>query len=332
MKSEGIIFPEPNEVSFGEVEVADPEPGDAVVRVTHTILSTGTDTRTLRGGQVPPDQFPLVPSYSSVGIVEEVLGDGAHVRKGDRVFAGGVKALVGITRCWGAQVRHCVKPARELVKLDDRQPLDCYAFAKVGAIALHGVRRSLAEPGDSVLVMGQGLIGQLHARIQAAFGQDLIVADLLPGRLQKSLAGGAQRAVNVREEDLTAVIAESWPGGPQVAVEATARQEGIDQCADLLRGRAWGGDDRMPMLVLQATYVDRISFDPTQFFMKEYVVVSPRDNDRRDLVGAACMIGAGALRVSDLITLRSAPQDAAEAFEGLLANPNDHFTVVFEWE
>ena len=329
MKTQAIIFPEPNKITFGEVEMPDPEPGDVVVRTTHTLLSTGTDTRTLRGGQWP--NFPLVPSYSALGVVEETNGDCGRVREGDLVFHGTPKALTGINRCWGAQVARAVRPAAGMLPLDERRSPEEYAFTKVAAIALHGVRRSMSRPGDSVVVIGQGLIGQLHARIQAAFGRHVLAVDILPWRLERSAAGGIMRTVNAKEEDVAAAVREVWPDGPQVAVEATARQEGIDQCIGMLRERAWGGDDRMPMLLLQASYPGRLEFDARAFFMKEFIAISSRDTDPRDLAGAACMIGAGGLRVDDLITLKAPPQKAAETFEELLNHPDRHLTALFEW-
>ena len=86
MKTNAIIFPAPNKITFGEVEMPDPVDGDVVVRTLVTALSTGTDTRTLRGGQTP--DFPLVPSYSALGVVEEVHGDCGVLREGDLVFSG----------------------------------------------------------------------------------------------------------------------------------------------------------------------------------------------------------------------------------------------------
>ncbi len=329
MKTEAIIFPEPNVVDYGPVEVADPEPGDVVVRTTHTVLSTGTDTRTLRGGQSP--EFPLVPGYSSVGVVEEALGETGSVREGDLVFAGAPKALIGITKCWGAQVRHCVKPASGVQRLDERRPPEEYAFLKVVGIALHGVRRSLSLPGDRVVVIGQGLIGQLHARIQAARGCRVVASDILPWRLERSVAGGVERAVNAREEDVEAAVRQMWPDGAQVAVEASARQEGLDLCAELLRERRWNSDDRMPVLVIQASFMGRIELNCRTLFGKEYLLLNTRDTDPRDHEGAARMIGAGALDVSDLITLRARPRDAARAFEEMLEHPERHFTCVFDW-
>jgi len=332
MKSEGIIFSGPGQIEFGEVEVADPEDGDAVVRTIATVVSTGTDTRVLRGG-LEAKTYPLVPGYSSVGVVERIVGDPrAPVGEGDLVFAGSPRGLVGIGRVWGAQVRHCVKPASSLVVLDERNSPEEYAFSKVAAIALHGVRRSGSLPGDRVVVIGQGLIGLLHGRIQAAWGRVVAVADLLPWRLERARAGGVAYAIDSVEQHVVSAVREIWPEGVPVAVEASASQPGINDCVELLRERTWNSDERMPVLMLQGTYPEPIRIDAMTLFRKEYVLINSRDNDPRDLVAAARMIGSGALRVDDLITLRSAPQDAATAFQELLDHPERHLTIVFNWE
>jgi 3-hydroxyethyl bacteriochlorophyllide a dehydrogenase len=330
MKAEAIIFPEANKVAYGPVELLEPEPGEALVRTLVTIVSTGTDTRTLRGNQTG-GKFPLVPGYSSLGVVEEVRGE-ANVEPGDLVFAGGGKGFADVNRCWAAQCSYVVAPLGGLLPLDDRRSPAEYGFCKVAAIALHGVRRSFSGPADRVLVIGLGLIGQLHARIQAAMGREVIAADILPGRIERAVAAGVMRGVNAAEEELAEVVAGIWPDGPQVAVEATARQEGLDQCMALLRKRAWGGDDRMPVLVVQSSFVGRISFAYDAVFGAECLIVPTRDQDPRDLAAAAQMIGAGSLRVDDLITLRTRPQEAPAAFQELLEHPEKHVTIVFEWE
>jgi threonine dehydrogenase-like Zn-dependent dehydrogenase len=64
---------------------------------------------------------------------------------------------------------------------------------------------------------------------------------------------------------------------------------------------------------------------------REETLQSEPHLEPRDLVGAVEMIGNGAPRVDDLITLRARPNDAAEAFQELLAHPERHMTIVFEW-
>ncbi|MFO8006978.1 MAG: hypothetical protein R6V05_04495 [Candidatus Brocadiia bacterium] len=331
MQTEAIVFADRGEVTFQTVEVCDPQPGDAVVRTLATLVSTGTDTRTLRGKQTG-GQFPLVPGYSAVGVVEEALGDSDHLTPGDVVWSGSPRELIGIRSCWGAQVGVCVREADSFQLLDGRRPAAEYAFTKVAAIALHGVRRSAARPNDPVAIVGQGLIGQLHARIQVLMGKDVIVSDVLPWRLERSEEGGVARTVNATEEDLSEVVRQCWPQGVPVAVEASARQEGLDQCIGLLRQPAWGSDEPMPVLVIQSSFPGAIEFDYGEIFSKEVLIVPSRDCVRRDMRAAARMIGDGILRVDDLVTMRRSPEEAPEAFEELLNHPERHFTCVFEWD
>jgi 2-desacetyl-2-hydroxyethyl bacteriochlorophyllide A dehydrogenase len=331
MRTEAIIFPEADRITFGAVELPEPQPGDLLVRTTVSLVSTGTETRVLHGGQ-DGAAFPLVPGYSSLGVVEKTFGDTGGVAAGDLVDYGSPRELIGCHRVWGGHARHAVVAARSVHPLDERRSPAEYAFATVASVAVHGVRRTFSEPGDGVLVVGQGLIGQLHARVQVALGRQVAVVDILPWRLERSLAGGVARAINAREEDPAAAVHALWPQGPQVAVEATARPEGLRLCEELLRGRAWGGDDRMPVLAIQSSFVGRIDVDANTFFMKEYILISPRSVDPRDHAAALSMIGAGALPVADLITLRADPRQAAGAYDQLLKHPERHLTCVFEWE
>ena len=331
MKTEAIIFPEADRITFGTVEQPDPGPGDLLVRTTVSLVSTGTETRVLHGKQEGGD-FPLVPGYCSLGVVEKTFGEAGGVAEGDLVSYGSPKDIIGCHKVWGGHVRHAVVAARSVRRLDGRRSPAEYAFAVVAAVAMHGVRRTFSEPGDSVLVVGQGLIGQLHARVQTAFGRQVAVVDVLPWRLERALAGGAVRAINAKEEDVPAAVHALWPDGPQVAVEATARPEGLRLCEELLRGRAWGGDDRMPVLAVQSSFVGNIDVDARTLFMKEYLFISPRSTDARDHVAVLAMIGSGTLPVADLITLRADPRDAASAYRELLAHPDRHVTCVFDWE
>ena len=331
MRTEAIIFPEAGRTVFGTVELPEMEPGDLLVRTTAGLVSTGTETRVLAGKQ-DGAEFPLVPGYCSVGVVERTSGETGGLAAGDFVEYGQPRALVGCSKVWGGHARHAVVTAGVVRRLDGRRSPAEYAFCKVAAVALHGVRRTLAEPGDAVLVVGQGLIGQLHARVQAAFGRQVAAVDVLPWRLERSLAGGAMRAINAREEDVASAVRDLWPEGPQVAVEATARPEGLRLCEELLRSRARDDMDRMPVLAVQSTFTGRIEVDADPFFKKEYELVSPRSVDPRDQTAALSMIATGALPVADLITLRADPRNAADAYAELLSHPERHVTCVFEWE
>jgi predicted dehydrogenase/threonine dehydrogenase-like Zn-dependent dehydrogenase len=108
--------------------------------------------------------------YSSAGTVLR-LGMGVEgIAVGDRVACGG-----------GGFATHAevVAVPRNLVAaVPDGVPLESAAYATVGAIALHGVRRAEAHLGERVGVIGLGLVGQLAVRILAAGGCRVVGIDL----------------------------------------------------------------------------------------------------------------------------------------------------------
>jgi predicted dehydrogenase/threonine dehydrogenase-like Zn-dependent dehydrogenase len=66
------------------------------------------------------------------------------------------------------------------------------AFATVGAIALQGVRRAEAQLGETALVIGLGLVGQLTVQLLVAAGVNVVGLDPLPDRCRIAEAAGAR--------------------------------------------------------------------------------------------------------------------------------------------
>ncbi|MGW1055261.1 zinc-binding dehydrogenase [Streptomyces sp. NPDC002521] len=88
-------------------------------------------------------------------------------------------------------------------------PFDVAALNEPMAVARHCVNRSAAGPGDKVVVFGAGPIG-LGAAIWLKLRgvEHVVVADVIPNRLQKALAIGADAVIHSAEEDVTARLTE----------------------------------------------------------------------------------------------------------------------------
>src|SRR6476469_6661787 len=91
---------------------------------------------------------------------------------------------------------------------------DAAAMAQPLAVALHALRRSGAQPGQSIAVIGAGGIGSFLIGAAAASGAgDLIAVDIDDARLANAGDLGASRAVNARREDaVTAIRAATGEG------------------------------------------------------------------------------------------------------------------------
>jgi threonine dehydrogenase-like Zn-dependent dehydrogenase len=85
-------------------------------------------------------------------------------------------------------------PKNLCVRLPDEVSFDAGAFGTLGAIALQGVR--LAEPtlGESMVVIGLGLLGQITVQLLKANGCRVYGIDLDPSKVELALELGADAA------------------------------------------------------------------------------------------------------------------------------------------
>jgi predicted dehydrogenase len=122
---------------------------------------------------------PIPLGYCNVGRVLDA-GSVEGLSPGDRVVSNGPHAEI-------------VRVARNLVvRVPDSVDDDTAAFTVLGSIALEGIR--LAEPtlGESVAVMGLGLVGLLAVQLLKAQGVRVVGIDLDPERCALARAAGAQ--------------------------------------------------------------------------------------------------------------------------------------------
>ncbi len=113
--------------------------------------------------------------YSSSGIVIQVGRLVSDVSVGDRV------ACAGEAKAVHAEIASV--PRNLMTKVPEKLDLKDAAFATIGSIALHAFRRSGAQLGDNVAVIGAGLVGNLVAQIAHASGCKVACLDLREDRL-----------------------------------------------------------------------------------------------------------------------------------------------------
>jgi predicted dehydrogenase/threonine dehydrogenase-like Zn-dependent dehydrogenase len=172
--------------------------------------------------------------YSLCGVVTEVGRGAEEFKVGDLVAcAGNEQALhaeynwVPVNLC--AQVPPGVQPEHA-------------AFGAVASIAMHGVRRSEVQLGETAAVIGLGLIGQLVVRLLVAAGVRAIGIDPVPDRCRLAEKAGATVAGS--PDDLDAVLAElakitSGRGADHVFLAAGGNTNGpVETAVKLARDRA----------------------------------------------------------------------------------------------
>lgn len=149
------------------------------VRMVLDKAKTDGIAATLQGVRNKLDQ-PLAPGYCNVGVVEACGSAVGGFSIGDRVVSNGKHA------------EYVVVPANLCARIPDGVADEDAVFAIVGAIALQGIRLAKVSLGETVAVMGLGLIGLLGVQLLRAQGCRVIGMDFDPQKIALARSFGAE--------------------------------------------------------------------------------------------------------------------------------------------
>ena len=113
-----VVFEQPGHLSLRSVGLNEPGPGDCVVEIDWSGISTGTE-RLLWSGRMPAFPglgYPLVPGYESVGRVS-VAPPGSGLHEGQRVFVPGSLGFSDVRGLFGGAARHLLVATSRVVPL-----------------------------------------------------------------------------------------------------------------------------------------------------------------------------------------------------------------------
>ena len=158
---------------------------DQVKKVIRKMKTEGIFA-TLEKVQAKLDQ-PIPLGYSSAGVVVEA-GRDCGLNVGDRVACGGAG--------FANHAEFNYVPRNLIVKIPDGVSFDDASCATVGSIALQGVRQCEVNLGETVAVIGLGLMGILAVQMLKASGCRVIGFDPNAGRCKLAEEMGCDRAVN----------------------------------------------------------------------------------------------------------------------------------------
>jgi threonine dehydrogenase-like Zn-dependent dehydrogenase len=112
---------------------------------------------------------------------------------------------------------------RDIVPIPDSVSFEESTFDTLGATSMNGVRISRLVLGETAVIFGMGIVGQLALQIARVCGAQLLVAvDLSDRRLEMAKSLGATAVANPAETDLEAFVKELTGGEmAEVVIEAT---------------------------------------------------------------------------------------------------------------
>jgi predicted dehydrogenase/threonine dehydrogenase-like Zn-dependent dehydrogenase len=169
----------------------------------------------------------LPTGYSAAGIVTEVGSDVEGLSVGDRVA------------CAGAGIANHAEmidvPVNLCVPVPDALSMDGAATVTLGAIAMQGVRRAQPTLGETVVVVGLGILGQITAQLLNANGCRVIGTDVSPSRIAIAQENGLDVGLNAGDQDVVERIIKLTDGFGADAVVVTAASTSSKILAEAFR-------------------------------------------------------------------------------------------------
>lgn len=298
---------------------------DQVKKVTEKMSTDGILTTVEAAFGRLKDPMPM--GYTAVGKVVET-GKGVT-----NIVAGDIVAAVG--QAYHSEVNRVGKNL--VVKVpgevkDIRQA----AFSALGGIALEGIHQAEVIPGETVAVIGLGLLGHITARILYAYGCDVIGFDVT----EKTLADTKLKAFINSTDDNAANITKSLTkdrGVDKVIITAaTDSNEPIDLAEEIIR-------DRGTICMIGVT---KMELDRRLFYQKElnfkiarsygpgrydtnyeeegvdYPIGYVRFTEGRNVEEFLRLLATKRLDIADLITHVLPFAKAVNAYKMITENPN----------
>ena len=162
---------------------------------------------------------PSPLGYSTAGTVMAVEGDAGDIRVGD------------VVACAGANAVHAeivAVPKNLCAKVPDGVSARDAAFSTIAAIALQGIRQADLRLGESCMIIGLGLIGQLTVQMLKAAGVKVIGVDIDERAVQLAEKSGADMALVRESEALEQSVLNFTRGQGVDAVIVTAGTSSLD--------------------------------------------------------------------------------------------------------
>ncbi len=335
MQARHLVCTAVRQLEWATSEIPDvPDPHQVVIKAACSLISAGTEIAFYSGSHISftlpnQPQFPFSSGYALAGTVHAVGSEVTECAVGERVLA---HAPHGD---WA------VCDARTIIirRLPPDASMEQGALTVLGAISLVGVRQASIALGETVVVLGLGLIGQLAAQLSRLSGAwPVIGVDLIPNRVRVAADAGI-RALNPDETDVAQVVKDATDGRmAEVVIEATGDPRVIPLALDLAAegGRVvLLGSPRGKSEIDAYSTIHRkgISLFGAHIGLSKhpYTPHDPWPRERNlDLV--LSLFAGGSLKSNELISHRIQPGEVAEIYEMLTERPRDFLGVLIEWD
>jgi len=339
-----LVLSEYRQFAFVDLPVPVCGPAEVLIQVAACGIC-GSDVHGYDGAsgrRIPP----IVMGHEAAGIVAAVGSDVGSVSPGDRVtfdstvycakceycLCGAVnlcenRQVVGVScgeyRRAGAFAEYIAVPEYIVYRLPESLSFADAAMLEAVAVALHAVKISELQGGETVLVIGAGMIGLLVLQAARAAGcSRVFIADVDATRLRMAASLGADETLHDSGADLAREILRHTGGrGVDVVLEAVGRDETVVTAIDCVRK---GGT-----VTLIGNIAAQVSI-PLQRVVTRQIRLQGSCASAGEYPEAIELISSGSIKVAPLISAVAPLEDGPRWFERLYAHEPNLMKVILD--
>jgi len=320
MRFRRIVFKAPRKVDIEEAELPELPENHLLIKTRTTLISTGTEL-TMLSGEYPKGsvwdkitRYPVFPGYSNCGVVEEIGENVKKFKVGDRVSSTAPHAEYAIIR------------EDRAVKVPDGISDEEATFGTLSATVMNSVRLADIKLGETVIVVGAGILGQLACQFSRLCGGFPVIAiDLSQRRLEIAKKLGATITIHPEEEDAEKRIMDLTEGrGGDVVFEVTGNPKVIPWELKLVKRQGRLILLSSPRGITELDFHDLVNW-PSRIIIGTHTSSHPSHETpynpwtwERNIQLFFELISAGLVNVKELITDRYKWTEAKEVYQRLL--------------
>jgi len=342
MKTRQAVIVEPFKVEIRDADLTDPAANQILVECDASAISAGTELAVytgthqwLKDPKMTDWKFPFRPGYSAAGRVVAVGRGIEGWKPGDRVSYPGNHATHELLTIGHERGR--------LWKMPDHLSPERAALACISRYALGGVLRAGITLGRSVVVLGQGIIGQFALRCALAAGcHPVIGIDSVPMRRQAATAAGADHVIDPSTTDARGQL-QSYLGtrGAEIVVDATGVPDAVPVAMSLacdggqvvVVGSPRGIAKEVNFYDdLHRRYIEVLGAHGNMLFEPAHTRLAGAWDINKAQRWLLAELASGRLSTEKLVTHTIRPEEIGRAYEGLLKEKDNYLGVVVKWK
>jgi len=321
--AKAVCFTRADKAELLDVTYEDPGPDELVIKMRASGISAGTEGSIFRGIRTENGTFPLITGYQGAGVVEQVGASVSGYKVGERVAvtsSSGKPIEPELNIVWGTHSSRVIARADGVMAIPDQVSDDEASLVTLWAVGLHGITQSHVEAGETVLVVGLGMIGLSFVQCACSAGATVVGLDLSKQRSSVCRELGAEAFTD--QDDVRAWLDARRLQGFEVTVDATGNAKAVDIP---LSFAASGG-----RFVWQGWYPGRVDFNYHQVHAKQLRFFFPcsTGGHQPDMLR---LIAGGKFNAEALVSHHFPVERCQDAYDLGVFSAAECLGVILEW-